>query len=184
MLGNTCEMIWMNTRGVVRASGSGSGSGASRKKELKEQMRETLESAGVMLLAAEVTVPTGDLADGVYDILGGFYELPEWVVADPEDLVFDAENSESLVSDEADKKLAFGDAIEGDGNDDESVKKRREEKGKTVLVEQDLIKVVVKMTEGPEKVVVKVGKDDSARSVGMRVLEDAGVSSDNVVVHS
>lgn len=46
-----------------------------------------LATAQQILSAAEITVPSGDLADGAYDSFGAFYPLPEHIVSDPVDIV-------------------------------------------------------------------------------------------------
>lgn len=120
-----------------------------------------IATAQTILEAAGLTLPTGDLANGVYDTLGAFYSLPEWVVADPENLAED--------DDEEEDKMV-------DGDEDE-VLRRREEKGKKVVVEGDLIRVKARLSDrgGPD-VVVSVGKGDSVRLLTKRVFEESDVS--------
>lgn len=48
-----------------------------------------LATAQSMLDAAGITLPSGDLADGVYDESGGYYQLPAEIIADPPGLIED-----------------------------------------------------------------------------------------------
>ena len=50
---------------------------------------DDLTTAQGLLDAAGCTCPTGEVARGVYDERGRLYELPDWVVGDPGDLVED-----------------------------------------------------------------------------------------------
>jgi hypothetical protein len=118
-----------------------------------------------------VTLPTGDLANGAYDVFGAHYSLPVWVVADPTNLVGEDDHDEVVM----DKGGEGEDTEDGDG--EEEAARRREEKGKAVLAEGDLIAVKARLSDrgGPD-VVVHVGKGDSIRLLAKRVLEESGVS--------
>jgi hypothetical protein len=48
---------------------------------------EALTTAQQILTASEITVPSGNLADGAYDNLGVFYPLPDHIVSDPINIV-------------------------------------------------------------------------------------------------
>ena len=119
-----------------------------------------------ILTAVDVTIPTGDLAGGVYDSSGQFYPLPEYVVSDPTNL-----SAESPpVTDEDDKV----DAEETAEATEEEIK-RRDEKGKGVV-----ITLKARLSDGGGKdIVVKVGKDEPVRLVTRRIFDAAGVSSTN-----
>jgi hypothetical protein len=129
---------------------------------------EGLATAQIILDAAGVTLPTGDLANGAYDALGAFYSLPEWVVADPANV---------SNADDVDGKV--GAVEEDETEEDVEALRRREEKGKNVVAEMDLIKVKARLSDrgGPD-VVVSVGKADSVRLFARRVFEDSDVSFD------
>ncbi|KAL9018283.1 MAG: hypothetical protein Q9185_004386 [Variospora sp. 1 TL-2023] len=59
-------------------------------KLVTELLREgDVQDAQGVLDASGVTVPTGDLVDGCYDEQGALYQLPAWVVAEPERVVED-----------------------------------------------------------------------------------------------
>ncbi|KAH8808313.1 ubiquitin domain-containing protein [Xylogone sp. PMI_703] len=128
-------------------------------------------TAGQIFEAAGITVPTGDLANGVYDALGAFYSLPEWIVSDPTNMQEDAEDEESSVGGEG------GKTADDDELDEEEVLKRREEKGKAVISAKDLIKVKARLSEGNgADVIVNIGKNDSVRLLSRKILEEAGIT--------
>ncbi|KAF4122370.1 UBQ protein [Geosmithia morbida] len=47
------------------------------------QDSDALAMAQTILSAADISIPTGNLANGVYDTLGNFYSLPDLIVCDP-----------------------------------------------------------------------------------------------------
>ena len=120
---------------------------------------EGLATAQGILSAADITIPTGDLANGVYDSWGNFYSIPEYVVADPLNM---AEIPVDFEEQEAGKS-------EIELSEDEM--KRRDEKGKGVLVD-----LKARLSDGGgHDVVLRVGKDDSVRLVTRRIMEASGV---------
>jgi hypothetical protein len=125
-----------------------------------------LATAQTILEAADVTLPTGDLANGAYDAFGALYSLPEWVVSDPSNLV----EENGLQVDE-------GKGADTTEDEEEEAARRREEKGKAVLAAADMIAVKARLSDrGGADVVVHVGKGDSVRSLTKRVFEESGVS--------
>lgn len=158
-----------------------------------------LETAQTILSAAEITLPTGDLAQGgAYDSLGNHYSLPEHIVSDPMNISTSRPASEaaSEYGDE-DEENGYADTkgtmsvtdgeimTEGDGQDgalesgDEvyssSERHRREEKGKAVVNVKDLITVRARLSDGSKDVNVQVDKGDSVRVLGRKVAEKAKV---------
>jgi len=128
-----------------------------------------IATAQTILEAVDVTLPTGDLANGVYDAFGALYSLPEWVVSDPINLVADED-------DDVDDGLVKGtpEVVE----DEEEATKRREEKGKAVLAAADVIAVTARLSDrGGADVTVHVGKTDSVRLLTKRIFEESGVSA-------
>ncbi|KAL3420798.1 Ubiquitin domain-containing protein 2 [Phlyctema vagabunda] len=124
-----------------------------------------LGTAQMMFEAAGITLPTGDLANGVYDGSGERYNMPEHIVADPENLVV-ASQTQSRSDDGTDKSGPE------ELNEDE-VLRRREEKGKEVVNPQDLIKVRARLSDGRgQDMVLVIGKNDSVRLLTRRILED------------
>jgi len=119
--------------------------------------------AQTILDAADITLPTGDLANGAYDAFGAAYGMPEWVVADPENIV------EEEIDIDADK------GAEGsEGIDEVEVERRREEKGKAVIAASDMLTVRARLSvKGGADVVVNIGKKDSVRLLMKRIVDEA-----------
>ena len=134
-----------------------------------------LATAQGILTAADITLPSGDLAQGAYDQLGNYYALPEHVVADPANLEYDA-------------PPPLGDAKGGDAagagetsTDDadalgaEEAERRREEKGKAVVHPRDQISVRARLSENSHDVVISLSRDETVRSLVRRISEEARV---------
>ncbi|KAK8045553.1 hypothetical protein PG993_005577 [Apiospora rasikravindrae] len=110
-----------------------------------------LATAQSILKAAEVTLPTGNLANGVYDALGTYYAVPEWIVCDPVN-----ETAEDI-------------------DDEEEALRRREEKGKAVADVRDLIKIRARLSENSRDIVLAIGTNESVRSVIRKIKEEANL---------
>lgn len=127
-----------------------------------------LGTAQQILDAADITIPTGDLATGgVYDSLGAHYSLPEYIVSDPENIAeLPARNSnEDKNGEEAEDNL-----------DADEILRRRQEKGKAVVNAEDLINIRVKVSDREETPLkVTISKEDNARIVALKILEEASV---------
>lgn len=127
-----------------------------------------IATAQTILEAADVTLPTGDLANGAYDAFGALYSLPEWVVSDPVNLVRDDNGME--------EGLVKG--VTETIDEEEEAARRREEKGKAVLAAADVIAVKTRLSDtGGADVTVHVGRGDSVRLLKKRIFEESGVSS-------
>lgn len=144
-----------------------------------------LATAQSILDAAEITLPTGDVAHGAYDSFGNYYAFHEWVVSDPTNLVEeedeeheeeDGEGGAGVDGEDAKTVPAFevGEAEE-EGEDD--VLRRREEKGKAVVNVKDLVTVYARLSENGRDIKVSVSKSESVRSVARKVHEESGVCS-------
>lgn len=60
---------------------------------------QVIQDMQEVLRAMEMTIPTGLLKDGIYDPRGNLYELPCWVICDPQNLPrFDDASSEAANS--------------------------------------------------------------------------------------
>jgi hypothetical protein len=127
-----------------------------------------IATAQTILEAADVTLPTGDMANGAYDAFGALYSLPEWVVSDPTNIVVE--------DDEAEDRLVKG--VTEVLDEEEEAARRREEKGKAVLAAADIIAVKARLSDrGGADVTVHVGKGDSVRLLTKRIFEESGVSA-------
>ncbi len=122
-----------------------------------------LDTAQGIIDAAGVTLPKGDLISGAYDEAGNFYQMPEFIVSDPVNVIIDVVGRD-----------AKGEEVEG--TDEEEVERRRDEKGKGVLKSGDMINIKARLSDrgGPD-VQVLMGKDQNVRVLARRVQEEGGV---------
>ncbi len=135
-----------------------------------------LVTAQGLLKAAEVTLPTGDLSNGVYDSLGNYYALPEWIVSDPTNVAEDS----GVRRESVDKDGKGDDDLTGDDTteevDEDEALRRREEKGKAVVDIKNLVKVRARLSETYPDVVISIDADESVRSLARKIAEESGVS--------
>lgn len=136
-----------------------------------------LATAQSILKAAEVTLPTGDLSNGVYDSLGNYYALPEWIVSDPVNVAEEgsAKRSKGGAGRKGDDDLT-GEEDTVEELDEEETMRRREEKGKGVANIRDMVKVRARLSENLPDVIVSVSSEESVRSFARKVAEESGVS--------
>jgi hypothetical protein len=131
-----------------------------------------LATSQSILDAVEITLPTGDLANGAYDSLGNYYPLPEWIVSDPTNLVDDGDAGKT-----GDVKAIVGvDEAEAEASGEDEASNTREEKGKAVEDAANLIKVVARLSETATDVEVTIDERDSVRTVERKIMEASGVS--------
>ena len=125
-----------------------------------------ITTAQGILDAAAITVPTGDLKNGAYDEAGNLYQLPEYVISDPENIILDSDN---ILKGEAESKDVT--------DDEEEIARKREEKGKAVLKIGDIVKIKARLSDrgGPD-VVVTLGKDQPVRILVRRIQDEVNVS--------
>lgn len=134
-----------------------------------------LATAQSILDAADITLPTGNLADGVYDSLGNYYQLPSHVVSDPVNIVSEDQADGSLGEAKDDLKDAEDTAEDAD-LDIEGVERRREEKGKSVVDARSQIVAVIRLSDTSRDLRLRVGKQETIRSIIRRIAEETGVS--------
>lgn len=142
---------------------------------------EGLATAQSILDAAEITLPTGNLAQGAYDALGNYYAFHEWIISDPTNMVeATAEETPGPVGEDDTKQIppAFE---ESDDPDDEEASRRREEKGKAVVDVRDLITVFARLSENSRDVKISVAKTDAVRVVARKILEESGLPANRSV---
>ncbi|KAK7942462.1 uncharacterized protein PG986_011575 [Apiospora aurea] len=137
-----------------------------------------LATAQSILKAAEVTLPTGNLANGVYDALGTYYAVPEWIVCDPVNVVDDDddEDPKDPKADDDEADLTGGEETADDDVDEEEAMRRREEKGKAVADVRDLIKIRTRLSENSRDIILTIGTNESVRSVIRKIKEEANLS--------
>jgi hypothetical protein len=135
---------------------------------------EGLATAQTILSAAEISLPTGDLVNGVYDSLGNYYQLPEWVVSDPSDVTEGGDGGQDPKGELAD----VGDdtiAEDEDDVDDTEAESRRAEKGKAVVDAREQISVRARLSDNGRDVQVSVSKSENIRTVARKVAEASEV---------
>ncbi|KAI1334881.1 ubiquitin domain-containing protein [Xylariaceae sp. FL0016] len=139
-----------------------------------------LATAQSILKAAEVTLPTGDLANGVYDSLGNYYAIPEYIVCDPTNV------AESSATHSASTALGRRSEEEGTADKDgdtpkegepNNTQRRREEKGKAVVDVRKMVKVRARLSENSPDVVVSISPDESVRSLARAISKESGLPS-------
>jgi hypothetical protein len=127
-------------------------------------------TAQQILDAAEVTVPTGDMSEGVYDSFGIFYQVPEHIVSDPRNLVLEVPRT----GDEAE-----GSEGTSDEPDEGDLLRRREERGKKVVKSSDMMTVKARRSDGDgeaQDLTITVPKRSSVRFLTQRFTEVSRVS--------
>lgn len=117
-------------------------------------------------------MPTGDLADGAYDPLGNYYQLPAHIVSNPTNIAADVEDNGAIGEAKAD--LAVG---EEETQDEVDPEQRREEKGKAVVDTRDQVSATIRMSDTSRDLKLDVGKDETVRSIIHRIFQEVGVSS-------
>lgn len=135
-----------------------------------------LATAQSILNAGDILLPTGDLANGAYDALGNYYQLPPQIVCDP----INVNVNEDTLSDGKDGLQVAAEGVSGDDVNDEDlediVERRREEKGKAVIDARTQLLVLIRLSENSKDMKLRVGKNETVRSIVRRIIEDTGVS--------
>jgi hypothetical protein len=128
-----------------------------------------LATAQTILDVAGITIPTGDLAGGAYDSFGAHYSLPEYIVSDPQDLAEVPAGNSNRGEDKS------GEEGEDSLSEDE-ILRRRQEKGKGVLNDEDMITIRVKVSDREETPLrVTISREDKLKTVAFKILEEAEV---------
>ncbi|KAI9645013.1 hypothetical protein NHQ30_007051 [Ciborinia camelliae] len=129
-----------------------------------------LGTAQMILNAAEVTLPDGDMAvRGCFDSSGVHYSVPEHIVSDPANLLDDATARATGKSDDE------GDLEDESEEMDEEILRRRETKGKAKA--KEMIAVKARFQHGINgDIVFKIGKNDSVRSLVRAITQKLELS--------
>lgn len=132
-----------------------------------------LATAQMILSAAEISLPTGNLANGVYDALGNYYQLPEWIVCDPRNMQEDdQEGAKGDVSTVGDDTAADDDL----SDDDDEIEGRKREKGKEVIDVREQVILRARLSENGRDIKVRITETESVRSVAKKIAQEADVS--------
>lgn len=131
-----------------------------------------IQDAQGILDASAVTVPTGDLMNGAYDEVGNFYQMPEYIISDPNNLT--PVLRENLLKGES----------ASDVTDEDEIERRREEKGKGVLKTGEVIKVKARLSDrgGPD-IVISIGREQNVRVLVRRIQEEVNVSEFQIYIY-
>jgi Ubiquitin-binding domain len=107
----------------------------------------------------------GNLINGAYDDLGNHYELPEYCVSTPTNILHAPDPDEGLEG-------------KGQDTDDEEAELRRAEKGKMPLdPNEKTFNVRARLSDrGDPDIVVQFTKNENVRVIARRIAEMAGVS--------
>lgn len=133
-----------------------------------------LATAQSILDAGEILLPTGDLANGAYDALGNYYQLPPQIVCDPINLVA---KPEARLSDSKDAVETTAEDASGDADAHLDDDEPHNEKGKAVIDEDTQLVAVIRLSETSKDLKLHVGKHESVRSINRSIIEKTGVST-------
>jgi hypothetical protein len=134
----------------------------------QEEGADGLATAQTILTAAEISIPTGNLANGVYDSLGNLYQLPEWVVADPDNV---AEDSDADAKGEL--AVAVDEALHDDDDQEDQPAAETADRGKAVEEAQEQFTLRARLSETGRDVQVIASKSDTVRTVARKTAEKA-----------
>ncbi|OAQ64133.2 ubiquitin supergroup [Pochonia chlamydosporia 170] len=131
-----------------------------------------LATAQSILSAAEISLPTGDLANGVYDSLGNYYQLPQWVVSDPSNISAPGERDEEPEISTTGEDDSANEDVDSGSLVGES-ERRRHEKGKQVIDGQTELKLRARLSETGKDFHICVNKSEPVRNVIRKLVCEA-----------
>lgn len=139
-----------------------------------------LATAQSIIDAAEISVPTGRLADGAYDSLGGYYQLPQWVVTDPQNIHSSEKGSGVQVKTES--GTAHSDAEDSLDEDARLGKHPLEENqaleggaGKDIVTVTEHIVIRARLSENGKDVQISIEKRENVKIIAQRILDKSKV---------
>lgn len=138
---------------------------------------DDLAGAQAIMDAVKINCPSGKFArgrgrdrgnGGVFDERGVLYDIPNWVVADPRDIVEDNENEDKIGIDGADDSDEAADA-------EEEAARIREEKGKGRAIDiGEETRVKVRFSDGTGDLEIPFGAKQNAGVIVKKILEQRG----------
>ncbi|KAI1205200.1 uncharacterized protein F4807DRAFT_443843 [Annulohypoxylon truncatum] len=170
--------VWQVLKATLEVLWEADGNLSNRRESGDGEEGGALATAQSILKAAEVTLPTGDLSNGVYDALGNYYALPEWIVCDPVNVTEESnvKRSKSNVRGKDDDDMIGEDDTTEEMDEDEALR-RREEKGKGVADMKNMVKVRARLSENLPDVIISVSPEETVRSFAKRVAEESRLPS-------
>ena len=124
-----------------------------------------VDTAQMMINASGLTVPTGNMVEGVYDSQGAYYQLPEWAVADPVNLQRDEDG------DAKDTSTTKPDAV----IESENSRKIGKGKGKAPPAGEG-VSLKARLSDRATDIILTVYKTDPISDIVEKIKEEAGVS--------
>lgn len=133
-----------------------------------------------MLDAAGCTCPTGEVWKGIFDERGAFYQLPDWTVGNPAELIEEDDDDEPKVEskDVATLGMEGDDTIVGaeeDRDNDHWLDDIDREKGKGRAGEE--VKIKARLSDRATDVVVLVGREEKVAVLVRKVKDKAGLAA-------
>lgn len=130
-----------------------------------------LGTAQMILDAAEITLPSGEMTAGCYDRFGNHYRLPAYVVSDPINMASPPDPANPIEGADADDNEEV--------ETEEEAQIRREAKGKAV---EDLLVIDIKRSDLAEKRhKIKINRGDSCRTVARKIEEQTQLNSTKTI---
>ena len=139
------------------------------------------EAQGI-LDALTITCPHGRVArgrgrhrekGGLYDERGELYDIPAWVVADPEDVVEDEEKDATSGAAEDDDEDDDGDG--GDTIDPVEAARRRDEKGKGRAEDPgDIVQLRLRLSDRGTDIIVSAGTKQKVAMIVRSIQDQIG----------
>lgn len=125
-----------------------------------------VSTAQTMMNASSLTVPTGDMVEGVYDSTGAYYQLPDWTIADPSNL---QQSGETEVKDDISALKA--DAL----TETDQARKNEKGKGKAPTLGEG-VALKARLSDRATDINLTVLKTDTIGEIIERVRAESGVS--------
>ncbi|KAI5462916.1 hypothetical protein BGZ63DRAFT_177333 [Mariannaea sp. PMI_226] len=131
-----------------------------------------LATAQMILSAAEISLPTGNLANGVYDTLGNYYQIPEWIVCDPQNVV-----DEPDAGAKGDGFAAGDDTTaEDDLTDDDEIDGRKREKGKEVIDVREQVVLRARLSENGQDIKITMAETEVVKNIARKIVQEANLA--------
>jgi hypothetical protein len=138
-----------------------------------------LATAQMILRAAEISLPTGNLKDGVYDHFGNYYPIPEWIVCDPRNIVeepSEGAKGDGPAPDDDEDTTAEDDDVTDEDEDEDEIEGRKREKGKEVIDVRMQVALRARLSENGQDIKVSFVETETVKAVAKKIAQAAKVS--------
>lgn len=133
--------------------------------EASIETADSLQTAQTILTAAEISLPTGNLADGAYDSLGNYYPLPDWAVSTPRNIIDLADEDEVQTSNNT-----------PDRGSDSECQNVASPKGKNAPVQVDRCRVFARLSETGRDVSITFTNTDTVKHLAAKIAKQEKVN--------